>query len=446
MATLVVVVAACQGTPQQTVVPPAIPQSELPITSSKAISMVNKIAYVGSSGDIFIVDPDGGDRINLTGGTKVGLSSGGGVLSSSFDGDDQYFWPTWSPGGGLLAASHVNAAGAVPEVTVEVFDVANGGVRTIYQNETPSLIAQGAPHYLYWAPGGEYLAFLVSSPAAFALMVADLSDAGGGQLKAPDLVQTGAPLYFHWGQGGDQILLHTRDEVKLTARPFDAGPSTLLAVGQGFRVAALSPDGQAFAYTAANSNGTGASLFIAGIGTPDSGSAILDVGPLSAFAWSPDGSQLAVVEGGGPGGSGFQRLVVIPAAGAPAKTLAEEEVIAFFWSPAGDTIAWVTVDPQDRMLEWKISPVADPAPKLLLRFHPTGDMLTMLSFFDQYAYSHSPWSPDGRWLVAAGTREEPYTRRNGGSPRGERIFVLDATGVAEPRELAEGSLGVWSWN
>ena len=408
--------------------------------------MVDKIAYVGSTGDLFIVDPDGGNRLNLTGGARLGVSPGGGVVASSFEGNDQYFWPTWSPDGALLAASHVNTAGRLPEVTVEVFDIGNSGVRTIYRNETPSLIAEGAPHYLYWSPDSGSLAFLVSSPAAFALMVTDLGDAGGGQLRSPDIIETGAPLYFHWGRGGHEILLHARDELKITIRPFDSGPSILLTVGQGFRVGAFSPDGRRVAYTAADGNGGGASLFIAETGAPDSGSAILDVGPLSAFAWSPEGSELALVDGGGPGDPGFQRLVVLPADGGPARTLVEESVIAFFWSPAGDRIAWVTVDPQDNMLEWKVSPVNDPAPNTLFRFHPTGDMLTMLSFFDQYAYSHSPWSPDGSSLVVAGTREEPYTRRNGGSPRGERIFVLDASGVAEPRELAEGSLGVWSWN
>ena len=121
-------------------------------------------------------------------------------------------------------------------------------------------------------------------------------------------------------------------------------------------------------------------------------------------------------------------------------------IVAFYWAPTGDKIAWVTVDPQDRVLEWKVSPVDVPAPQSLFRFHPSGDVLTMLNFFAQYAYSHSPWAPDGSWLVVAGTQEQPFTRRNGGSPGGERIFVLDATGATEPRELAEGSLGFWSWN
>ena len=422
-----------EGTTSQQDKPPAIP-------------MVNKIAYVGSSGDLFTIDPDGGNRFNLTGGTRVGAAPQGGVLARSVDTNNVYFWPTWSPDGALLAASRVTTTGGLPEVSVEVFDIVNGGVKTVYKNEMPSMIAEGAPHYLYWSPDSRSLALLVSSPEAFALVVADVRDIGGGELRDPDLIETGAPLYFHWGAGGNEILLHARNDLKLAAKPFESGLSTLLTVGQGFRTAALSPDSGRIAYTATNENGSGSSLFVAETGAPGSGTAILEVGPSTAFAWSPDGAELAVAEGGGPDGPGFRRLLVVPAQGGPARTLAEEAVIAFFWSPKGDSIAWVSADPQDLLLEWKVSPVNDFTPNLLFRFRPTVDVLTMLSFFDQYAYSHSPWSPDGAWLVVAGIREEPFAQRNGGSPRRERIFVLDANGTTEPRELAEGSLGVWSWN
>jgi hypothetical protein len=70
----------------------------------------------------------------------------------------------------------------------------------------------------------------------------------------------------------------------------------------------------------------------------------------------------------------------------------------------------------------------------------------MLSFFDQYAYSHSPWSPDSTRLVVAGTQAAPFERRNGHTPTGARVFVIDAVGDVSPREIAEGILAFWSWN
>ena len=66
--------------------------------------------------------------------------------------------------------------------------------------------------------------------------------------------------------------------------------------------------------------------------------------------------------------------------------------------------------------------------KPLFRFQPSGEVLMMLSFFDQYAYSHSPWSPDGTMLVVAGTREEPMERRNGHTPGGSHVYVVPADG------------------
>ena len=70
----------------------------------------------------------------------------------------------------------------------------------------------------------------------------------------------------------------------------------------------------------------------------------------------------------------------------------------------------------------------------------------MLSFFDQYAYSHSPWSPDGTRLVTAGRTGPVAERRNGEAAAGARVYVLDAVGEEPPREIAQGGMAVWSWN
>ena len=82
----------------------------------------------------------------------------------------------------------------------------------------------------------------------------------------------------------------------------------------------------------------------------------------------------------------------------------------------------------------------------LFRFQPSSDVLSMLSFFDQYAYSHSPWSPDGTRLVVAGTQEASLGSSNGQSPTGDRVFVLEVSGATPPKEIAAGSLAFWSWN
>ena len=100
----------------------------------------------------------------------------------------------------------------------------------------------------------------------------------------------------------------------------------------------------------------------------------------------------------------------------------------------------------EREFVWWAGPVSGEDAKPLFRFQPSGEVLMMLSFFDQYAYSHSPWSPDGTMLVVAGTREEPMERRNGHTPGGSHVYVVPADGSGEPRELAAGNLAFWSWN
>jgi hypothetical protein len=40
-----------------------------------------------------------------------------------------------------------------------------------------------------------------------------------------------------------------------------------------------------------------------------------------------------------------------------------------------------------------------------------------------------------------------HVTRGGAAPDGDdRVYVLDADGVEEPREIAKGSLAFWSWN
>ena len=409
-------------------------------------AVVNRIVFVGSNGGLFTVNPDGSDLLNLTGGAQVSSESRGGVLAQPEGATTNYFWPTWSPDGTRLAASKVVGDGGRPEVSVDVFDLVGRGVRNVYVNPVPSVIAQGAPHYLYWSPDSRILSFLVSAPQAFTLLALDTQEPWNVDEIAPDVVETGAPLYYHWNQDADAILVHSRDELRVVRRPFQTGTGGTVTVGYGFRVPAFSPDGSRMAFTVENPDTAGAALFVEEVGRPGTGTSILEVSSLAAFAWSPDGAELAVVDQEGSGAPVFQRLMLVPAVGGEVRTLAQEPIAAFFWAPGGDKIAWVGVDAQDQLLELKVSPVRGGSVQELLRFHPSNDTMTMLNFFDQYSYSHSMWSPDGNWLVLAGTREEPYQRRNGGSPSGERVFILDASGATEPRELAHGSLGVWSWN
>ena len=109
-------------------------------------------------------------------------------------------------------------------------------------------------------------------------------------------------------------------------------------------------------------------------------------------------------------------------------------------------MAWVAVNAEEQELEWVVSSSDGSDHKKLFSFNPSSETQIMLSFFDQYAYSHSPWSPDGKSLVVAGTKGRVALRNNGRTPSGHRIYVLDVEGNESPRDLGAGVQAVWSWN
>ena len=106
----------------------------------------------------------------------------------------------------------------------------------------------------------------------------------------------------------------------------------------------------------------------------------------------------------------------------------------------------MTFDADNRSFEWIAADKSGDSVKSLFKFQPSSDVFTMLSFFDQYAYSNSPWSPDGTHLVVAGTPEGASRPGNGQAPTGDRIFVLDASGENPPLNIAGGTVAFWSWN
>jgi TolB protein len=125
-------------------------------------------------------------------------------------------------------------------------------------------------------------------------------------------------------------------------------------------------------------------------------------------------------------------------------------VIAFFWSPDGSQIAYITLtrEKDETSARWQYQQegqlvarwyVYDLASGISTRFEgfiPSGNMLYYLQFFDQFARSHRLWSPDGRYIVyGAFTRE------------GEEVVqLIDTTQPGSvPQMLMAGSIGVFSW-
>jgi TolB protein len=120
--------------------------------------------------------------------------------------------------------------------------------------------------------------------------------------------------------------------------------------------------------------------------------------------------------------------------------VAEEPVMAFFWSPDASKLAFAAVDRQAQGLSWFVADATGKTKKQIGTFLPSEEQIRHFAFFDQYAQSHGLWSPDSRYLVYAGSAAGMSPSEKG---RSSRVFLAPADGSAEPRVVVDGSLGIW---
>jgi hypothetical protein len=172
-----------------------------------------------------------------------------------------------------------------------------------------------------------------------------------------------------------------------------------------------------------------------------------------AFDWSASGNYVAYVTGGILGGNLVGDLTVLDVSDPRDPRRIETSahgVLAFWWSPATDHLAYFVPTPAEDNPDQLISThqqddellfgiyVFDPETgdtELRTRFRPTRDLLQILPFYDQYQRSITFWSPDGEEFVYA----------NEGQDGEAGIFVVSATAPSAPRRIATGRFAVWSW-
>ena len=401
--------------------------------------MVDRIAYVGSDDNLYTINKDGSDSRRLTGERRLG--TGGVIHARELQNQVFYTWPTWSPDGTKIAASQVITEEDSVVVSLQTIDVDTAELTRIYDNEPDAspIIAQGVPHYIYWSPDGSRLSFIASTPEGLTLF------ASGPQEKDPPFpVATNGPIYFRWSNNGRSLLLHSGQELMVAQVESSLVPRGLNLEGDGFRAPAWLSDGDRIVYVS-QASGTN-NLYVADIQSEDSSKAIAQVDNYVAFLRSPVGDEVAVAEGQGGSDFLYNRLTIVDVETASKRVLVEERYLAFFWAPDGEKIAYASVDSRSQGFTWKVVPARGGPPKTLAQFAPSQELFTLLLFFDQYAYSNSVWSPDSTQLVFTGALTRELTRRNGGSPEEDKVFVLNVDDDSPPLEIASGSLAFWSWN
>lgn len=412
---------------------PPVPGSESFEPAGEAAPFPDRIAFVDPAGRLGTISPDGSESRLLTPPGK------------------RFQFPAWSPDGRHVAAIGSDGLGSGVYVTPD--QESTDSLQELYRN------GRQAPIYLYWSPDSRYVSFLVNDPAGIALYLAPADASQSSRALA-----TGQPFYWDWNASSDQMFIHTGglDEDARLAFIDTEGQivDDDVATPGLFQAPGISSSGDYLAFSAAE----GESFQVVVQDIEDGRRLeVSQVGP-AALGWSPLADQLAFISPRSRSMGFFGPLRMAEADSGEVRVLAPDLVFAFFWSPDGRSIAYLTLDtrsrdpgaglgvpissappdlqPVSRQLQqddgvrlrlWVVD-VEGGQRRLLSTFRPSALFVNQfLPFFDQYALSHRVWSPNSDAIVM------PMVDSTGQ----ERIHVISvADGASRP--IVAGSMAFWS--
>jgi Tol biopolymer transport system component len=408
-----------------------LPQSEfLSVVERKS----GLIAYLGIDGNIYTIDQGGGEPTPVT-------------TDADIDGDYSFYdVPIWSRNNEWLAFAQYQGEEGNPPTTTSLYIARKDGSSLTQAYSSEDYIV-----YYYWAPDSQRVSFISST--ANQNLALKLVSTSGGEAETVDI---GSPFYWTWAPDSHSVLIHTGEAADGRLALLQLG-ETVTEHGLGikpsmFRAPAYSPDGRQVLVAGESAEGKSALLL-----TDTTGSNPQTLAEYSgniAFAWSPDGKRIAYTASDGRGSEGLRGplTIVDPSGNKEPLTLKDELVYAFFWSPDSKSIAYFStreiLPPTPESGE-----ASDEAPQtvwglrvmdarngksheVLEHIAPTDQFFQLVPYFDQYHHSATIWSPDSKNLVLS-----TYYSRS--EPPG--IFVVAASGKLDPRFIANGLAGVWSW-
>jgi TolB protein len=338
------------------------------------------------------------------------------------------------------------------QVILYEYDAVTDERRRIHVGEPgfAGLLAEGVIHYPMWSPDSQQVAFIaVTRETGLTLFLDDL-----GESPDSEYVLDQGPLWMSWSSDSVHLMVHREDRLFLVNTAAKVVVTEQDVRSFAYRVAAWKPEEpvvtfvtavRGFAFEVQQATLAGERL-----GTP---SVIGEVSPIAAFLWSRDGGHLAVADTtrvinyDGARIPVYSRLKILDSVDYLERGAVSDNILAYFWSPDGSKIAYVTIPDGQSALRWMLFDVNTGGRFELVDFVPSSDQLTMFSFFDQYAYSHSLWSPDSSHLVFAGTLSGGATTVSMSlhpGHQGSHVFTLDTGPTLEITTVAEGVLGLWS--
>lgn len=383
------------------------------VAAAQDVAPGNRLLIQGIDGNLYTTRPDGSEPIALTrDASRTRL----------------YLQPTWSPAADQIAYAQIDSSSGADQNTL-VVDSFNG--LSSQRFATPY-----APFYFHWSPDATRLAYLSNwhglQEQTIALRILDLSPEQTDRANAIRTLAEGNPLYFAWSPDSARILAHIGNE-RLEFRTLAGEGEPLALTAAVFPAPQWSADGSRLLY--ALSDALGQRLVLA---NPDG----LDATELTsyresiAFSLNAAGNQVAyIVTPRGMNTAAFGPLYVVDAAGSRTVELTTRPVIAFFWSPDGEKLAFLEVDDSgtNAQLRWMVWD--GQRKQAYASISPTRTFLqSYLAFFDQYARSMTIWSPDSSAFAYAA---------NAPSNGGPRIYVQELN-AESPVEISRGVFVSWS--
>jgi len=337
----------------------------------------NRIVVTTGDGRIYHVDPGGHDRVDLVGA------------------DEPTAWqPVWSPDGRRLGWSQ----GDADDFGITTANVDGGEVR---RAATPF-----SGYYGSWDPTSSRLGFLGSAAPGTGLV---LDDGSGTAISGT--VDSDTFYYFSWSPDGDRWAVNSGSGMRIVE--LDGERTTIDLDGASFRAPTWADDGTILLAIARDGGSTVARY------DPETGDVedLIDVGAFTNFVLDPTGRKLAIESFGVATDQGEQRalrgqpepsaeVIVYDLATGATEQVLETVSGGYWWSPDGTKLAVLTgeVDGEELWNRWLVW--SDDASFLTERLTITPTYAqAYVPFFDQYAQSVTPWSPDSGSFVYAGADE-----------------------------------------
>ena len=395
------------------------------------------------AGFIVYIAPDGNVHVvNQKGGGSRALTSDAGPKA---DGQVAYDAPTWAPDGRQVAFTRMTVNSANQVTDASLFSAARDGTHLTRLLSGSHL----RPFYLYWSPDSRLVSLLSSVDPEGGL---ELGVATAGKEGAYRPLDRGSPFYWAWRADSRALVEHANigqpgadgERLSLLSIGTEITRAVIKADPGVFQAPSFTADGKSVVY--ASTSEAVSTLHIAAADGSGDRTVATDRGGIF-LAFSRDGRRLAYLAALRlqPVPLGLLTVLDIEKDGEK-KTVKEEPVVEFFWSPDGRSLAFLvpdtaeTVDPMfaqsDNLAYVKLMgyDVASGRTWTIARFPPSRGFFNVLPFFDQYQRSSTIWSPDSRFLAFTAVTPD-------GSPG---VFVSHADGNTQPRLLAAGDTAFWS--